>query len=391
METESQIKYPAFLTGLRGIFALYVVFHHCFLELTGRAFSPDLSPGWLTCLSWLDYGEVAVSAFLVVSGFSLLFSVFQSPNLRLRGGFKGYLGRRAKRILPPYYGALFFCLAAICYLPNLDARIGTRSDLSLPDRPISGFISHLFLVHTVIREWKFRFDPPMWSISVEWLLYFLFPLALLPLYRKLGWEAVLFAACAISFLTEHYLPAAQPLSVSLMISFVIGMGAAHFVYGRPRIKWLGVLFLPVTLCILTAEFIARDRNFYSTFDGNFLPALLVAILILLCVKYGKLQAFRRFCESRPCLALGSFSYSLYLIHWPILNAVHNYCFLNGYSGEDTFLCLVGIAAPLSLLAGWGLYFVFERPFLFPNAGLKAYESTQVDVVANLSGPVESIS
>ena len=56
-------------------------------------------------VGWLLYGHVAVSVFIVVSGFSLSIAPVRS-GWQLKGGVPRFLRRRAWRILPTYWAAL---------------------------------------------------------------------------------------------------------------------------------------------------------------------------------------------------------------------------------------------------------------------------------------------
>ncbi len=55
------------LEGVRGLTALYVVVHHCWL-LAFPGFPANTGPGWT---EWLLYGHFGVVVFIVLSGFSL--------------------------------------------------------------------------------------------------------------------------------------------------------------------------------------------------------------------------------------------------------------------------------------------------------------------------------
>ncbi len=110
-----------YLDGLRGLAALYVVMHHAYYGLTAEASLPPLA-AHLTY--WLYLGRSAVDVFIVLSGYCLMLPIIRSG--RLSGGSGGFLRRRARRILPPYYAALGVSLLVIAVLPPLH-------DLSHPD------------------------------------------------------------------------------------------------------------------------------------------------------------------------------------------------------------------------------------------------------------------
>src|SRR5689334_14248080 len=85
----------AFLDGIRGLAALYVVFHHAYLFTRSDRSSAITQELW-------GQGRVAVDIFIVLSGFCLMLPVVQSSVKCVPGGFLKYFLRRAARILPAY-------------------------------------------------------------------------------------------------------------------------------------------------------------------------------------------------------------------------------------------------------------------------------------------------
>ncbi|HVD88699.1 MAG TPA: acyltransferase family protein, partial [Jatrophihabitantaceae bacterium] len=83
------------LDGIRGLAALYVVVHHCWL-VSFHGYPANTGPAWL---GWLVYGHLAVVVFIVLSGFSLAIAPARR-GWRL-GGTVRFAQRRAWRILPP--------------------------------------------------------------------------------------------------------------------------------------------------------------------------------------------------------------------------------------------------------------------------------------------------
>ncbi len=94
-----------YLDGLRGLAALYVVLVH--IDPYIEAELPTL---WFWFAKTLRYGAFAVVIFIVLSGYGLMLSVIRSQSGYVAGGLLGYIKRRSRRILPPYYAALGFCL-----------------------------------------------------------------------------------------------------------------------------------------------------------------------------------------------------------------------------------------------------------------------------------------
>jgi peptidoglycan/LPS O-acetylase OafA/YrhL len=74
----------------------------------------------------------------------------------------------------------------------------------------------------------------------------------------------------------------------------------------------------------------------------------------------------RLLEARWAVALGGFSYSLYLIHSPLISLLH--IWLRNFDPSPTMrmVALMLFATPLLVLAGYLFHLVFEKPFLPPS-------------------------
>ncbi|MCA1596629.1 MAG: acyltransferase family protein, partial [Chloroflexi bacterium] len=120
-----------YLDGIRGLAALFVVFHHVWRQ-SFHAAAPEIPPWWLAFASTLSAGHYGVAVFIVLSGFCLMLPVAKSADGRIPGGVAAYLKRRSRRILPPYYAALAFSLAALAIIPGLRVDNGTVESLYHP-------------------------------------------------------------------------------------------------------------------------------------------------------------------------------------------------------------------------------------------------------------------
>jgi len=119
----------AFADGLRALAALTIAIYHSYLFTghTGQARS-----GLPRAMRVLQLGHLAVPVFIVLSGFVLMLPVARRADGALAGGAAGFLRRRARRILPPYYAALALSLGLIAAAPLLQSRGGTQWDSKLP-------------------------------------------------------------------------------------------------------------------------------------------------------------------------------------------------------------------------------------------------------------------
>ncbi|MBU2669897.1 acyltransferase [Actinoplanes bogorensis] len=343
-------KRVAGLDGLRGLCALYVLLFHCW-AYTFRGFPRYQGPAWL---SWLGFGRLAVVMFLIVSGFSLALAAARN------GWHLGHLGRfarrRAWRILPAYWAALAFSLVIAWTI--------VRQPHSA--EPTSASV----LVYTLLLQDFVAAPTPngaFWSISVEAFLYALLPLLVL-LCRRIGPAAMLavvtLPVVVIGFVVFDGSPPQGDnwLAPHLIPVFAAGVVAAGVAVAAPRVPWAWLSLLaavPVGLLILHQGARWMVGHYYWV-DLAVAPAM---TLLLLAIVSGRPSALVRLLDSRPLRSLGSFSYSLYLIHLPIVVVVTQKLVIPRLGRDVTaFTVATLLAGGLSLAGAWVFAKLFEAPF-----------------------------
>jgi peptidoglycan/LPS O-acetylase OafA/YrhL len=167
-KTATPKQHLGYLDGLRGLAALFVVFHHAYFQVGGQSYIT----GAIGSLSKVfSYGRYPVDLFIVLSGFCLMLPIVKGDGT-LRGGALNFFRRRAWRILPTYYLALLFSWALGASI--ISQPLGYLWGGSVP---VSGksILTHLLLVHDIFGD-NTNINYAFWSIAVEWRIYFLFPL-----------------------------------------------------------------------------------------------------------------------------------------------------------------------------------------------------------------------
>ncbi len=186
-----------YLDGMRGLAALYVVWFHIYLDVINTKAGTVQFPYLLHSIIevFMSHGASSVAIFIVLSGYCLMLPVARSSDGKLRGGIVNYIKRRARRILPPYYAALVLSLLFTALIPaTLMSATGWHWNSGQPAFTLDGILSHLLLLHNLKGKWMFSINPPMWSVSLEWQIYFVFAFLLLPIWRRLGIIPVLVIA-----------------------------------------------------------------------------------------------------------------------------------------------------------------------------------------------------
>lgn len=359
-----------FLDGIRGLSALYVVFFHA----VARFEHADVSRTAWALVSPLLYGEFAVSVFIVLSGYCLMLPVAKRG--ALEGGFRGYLGRRARRILPPYYAALFLSVAIIAVSQILrqsaTGRLGPRAAMLSADN----LLAHIFVVHNLAERWNQSLNPPLWSVATEWHIYFVFPLLLLPIWRRFGLAATVLGGFAAGLAPWVLKPMdydfawARPWYVGL---FALGMAGA--VIGveerrqpvRERVPWgavaLGLGAVLVVLCrFWWKELTKHDSPWAPAVDTLVGLAAVAAIVALACPQGEQIFDLRRLLEAKWAARLGAFSYSLYLVHVPLQDVFYHLLSKLKLSDNAEFAAMLAGGPAVSLVGAYLFYLAVERRF-----------------------------
>jgi len=329
---------------------LLVVIHHAHFEssMTGR-----LS----LATRWLREGHFLVTFFIILSGYCLSLPTVEEG--RLHQGVFSYIRRRAWRLLPAYYAALIGSLILVGTI--MGSPTGRHWDFALPvDRP--AVVSHFFLVHNYELDWLYKINHVFWSIAVEWQIYFAFPI-LLWLNRKAGiWGTtamvVILGLAGFQALdgTRHL--GLTPHYYGMFAMGVLAANLAHsprWAYARDSVSWWTLMALSL---LAMASIHGLYRNDLS--DVPFSVACL-SLLVLLAKEPGRL---RTVLEWPGLVAIGGFSYSLYLVHAPLQHLLVEHGFKRlGFAESFEFPFLLFVGTPLILMFAYGFHRVFERPFL----------------------------
>jgi peptidoglycan/LPS O-acetylase OafA/YrhL len=293
------------LVSVRFLLALWVVLYHVLKPLLAASTSP------LAHLAMA--GPCAVTFFFVLSGFVLTLA-YASPHAStdaspddspVRGGFAPYARARFAR-LAPLYG-----LSLLLVIPlGLAAR-----KHGLVDDPHS--LRSLLLVALALQAWSpadaLRWNPALWSLSVEVFAYALLPLALRATRTwtrntAIAGAAVLAVLAVVPALARLDLAVVRFFPLLRVIDFLAGVCLARaFVAGARLPSWVAAV-----AALLLGVALASDGLPLAIVDGSAPVAFaLVVVLALASVSRGPLASAR-------FVQLGDASYALYALHLPVL-------------------------------------------------------------------------
>jgi peptidoglycan/LPS O-acetylase OafA/YrhL len=260
-------------------------------------------------------------------------------------------------------------------LTVIGRRTGTLWDVPIRvlERP-SALVSHLLLVQNVFGTGLINYV--LWSIAVEWQIYFLFP-ALVYLWSRLGPTTTVGGALLLGFGLRFAgeggrLARAHPQFIGM---FALGMLAAYvarspqpvFVRARAARGWpWGALSCGALVVALVARW-GIDLSI-ARFHFLDLPVGLWASCLLVLSSRAPHNPAQRLFSWRPLAALGTFSYSFYLIHAPLLQVLWQYLLHPTRLGHPAvFGVLVTAGLVVTIAASYVFFRVLEAPFMKQRA------------------------
>ncbi|WP_445185060.1 acyltransferase family protein [Pseudonocardia sp. Cha107L01] len=298
----------------------------------------------------LDGGRTAVSLFFVLSGFVLAYNY---PNLHGRVQRRNFYVARIARIYPMVLLSLLLGAIGTLYAWNRPGILLDWYSLKSPDvrTLLVALCSQIsmttgwFPFASINQPW----NGPAWSISCEVFFYALFPLLILWIgsWSRRSVLAVcgaiwLIQGLWIATLTEYlpynrsgFLIAQFPFTH--LVEFVFGI-AAWRIWSGAALGWkCRAASLIVTLSLLSAlAFSAPFRPVY------WLMSPLFAVLVGLIACGTKARSWRR-CR---ILLLGEASYSLYLIHVPLIRVYQMMGVPRGYWGYVAIVATIVLSVVL---------------------------------------------
>ena len=346
------------LDGIRGLAALYVVVNHVFLRAF-PGYPVDHAPFWA---AWFIYGRFAVVVFIVLSGFSLALSPARH-GWRL-DAVSSFARRRARRILPAYWAALAFSLAVAWLIVPQPGR-GVPNSTSVV---VNGLlVQNIVPAHSP--------NAAFWSMAVEVQLYIAFPVLLLIVRRwgaivMLATVTVVVAAVGIvgphiahldTFVIQSPPDLAALFAAGMLAAGIVGASRARRQWPWPRLALAAAAPVLATVWWQGSVWTLDHLYWVDLALGPAIACLLAGLAT------GRPAALVRLLEARPIRSLGSFSYSLYLTHAPVVAIVCERIVAGRVApGAPTFLVSLALVLPLTIVFARVFATVFEIPFQRPR-------------------------
>jgi peptidoglycan/LPS O-acetylase OafA/YrhL len=365
------------LTALRGIAATVVVILHF-------AYSTLPEAGVIISrhTRFFRDGYLFVDLFFILSGFIMTHVYLDSFATGVnKANYWGYLRARFARIYPLHLFTLAMLFGLELFklsLPNVQA---FTKEFNITALTANLFMLQAFDFNCPPLLWcKSTWNEPAWSISVEFLIYCVFPFLLFALIKtkpKTDWIVYIITLILLLFLirftkgTLEYIigiPSIARCGLECILGIITYKVYQWSKYQHQLNPHLLEIFATVLVLGLMHKWMRR-RVF---FDWVTLPAFSLLIVALATSTQGMIS---RLMNSRPLLYLGTISYSIYMVHWCLIGFLQTFWLYKFHiefgSDFDPNRCLLALVifVPISLLVAALTYHFIEVParnFLKPK-------------------------
>ena len=271
-------------------------------------------------------GEIGVTAFFVLSGYGIYYSLRRMDSSETGINYKNFLLKRFMRIAPQYYLSILFVIL-----------IGNAGYVST--RGIRSIILHLLFAHNLLPGHHGSINGALWTMGVIVQFYLVSPL----LYKGIKKLGIFFGVISIAFtigmkfFAYHYLLPAMGREdlaffsgrqlITALDNFVIGMCIAYIVLNKKKImnnfQAICLSIISIAAVIVVCNF-GRDygihTNNLSGYTWHSLLALALGVEIY-CISNINLK--KHSFVYRRLLHLSKFEYEIYVWHLPIINNLIN--------------------------------------------------------------------
>ncbi len=324
------------IDALKAIAAVLVLLNHFSsygpLAMAAREAFPGLF-GW-----FFEYGRMAVQVFLVIAGF-LAARALSADGQALATSPLPLIWKRYLRLVVPYLAAIGLAIIAAAIADHW------MDDEAIPDRAtLTQWLAHAFLVHSLL-----GFDAlsaGVWYIAIDFQLFALMAILLWAGRIRRVAPALVLAVATGSLFWFNRDAAWDNWAIYFFGSYGLGAAAWWASDRRQMSAWLGVI-ATVAIAALILDFRLRIAL-----------ALAVALLLGFGRRTGFLESWP---EARPLAYLGRISYSLFLVHFPVLLLANGLYAQSGITATGAAIGGLLLALIASIAAAHAFYHWIESP------------------------------
>ena len=304
-------------------------------------------------ISAIASGFIGVDVFFVLSGF-LMASAITSTT---KESIFNFYERRARRVLPAaiIIAILFLITAPILFLPFETQEV--NKSLTAILLLVPNFL--FWLDNSYFDDSSFRPLLHYWSLGVEFQYYLVFPLLLWVFRAKFILFVLLLATTALGsiLLTELSSRTAFFLLPTRIWEFLIGYLAYQILLRnwRPCTTYSDFISLTALASLLGLSFADIPE---AKFPGvyAFTPVILTFIYLVFGLEKTKLLPLGL---DKLLRFLGKFSYSIYLVHFPV---IFYFTYNSFYRWKELSIKSIVYATIVTLILAVCSYYFIEEPF-----------------------------
>jgi peptidoglycan/LPS O-acetylase OafA/YrhL len=350
----------AFLDGIRALMAIIVVMEHIYQALKFSDDPPVLPKMLWNILAMFNVGQAPVVVFICLSGFVLTLPV-------LKGNFelKSFAKKRFQRIYPPYIAGLVFSVVMTLF----GNWVQTESTTTVVS--VGSLLTHTFLIHN-FTKYITSLNGMHWTVAVEVQIYLLFALVWQPLTSRFGRTIpnVLFVVIPMLLTISGY---SLEYEYQLYVTYFTlgGLTAACWTKClaqeryKATVKYISFAGYVILACVI--GIIVTNRGSYASSLQAPID-LFIAIATCLTIlnmsfagetTFKPIHAIKCGLKTPILSRVASYSYSLYLIHYPIVNLICKVA-KDNVANDIVRVALAMCGLPISMAVAMHFASVFEN-------------------------------
>ena len=333
------------ITGLRAIAVLSVLFYHV---------------GWPV----FPGGFVGVDVFLVISGYLITLKIKKEIERTGRFDLPAFYVGRVRRLFPALFAtvAVSFLVACLIFPPSLFQELAGSAVAA-----VLSFSNFFFYGESGYFETSTRLKPLLhtWSLSMEEQFYLIWPVAMIGLMtiRGSGLRLAAVGALSAASLLLSIAAMTDPAKIyyllpyrafELLIGALLTLAETKRGSDRPFVSWIGLL--TGLACIIWPVLAYSKETVFPTYN-----AVLPCIGAALVIYFGHSKAGQIVLGGRLMVYFGLISYSLYLVHWPVI------VFWEYASGSSPTMWGQAVICAISVALAAVSYHLVETPFRLSKA------------------------
>jgi peptidoglycan/LPS O-acetylase OafA/YrhL len=383
LSQQNHLKYDV----MRGAAALIVLFSHTISVFIKRLFPVDVD----AFIVFSTLARHAVLIFFLLSGYLITKSIIS--NVKRNKGFDviSYLSSRITRIYPPLIGSMLIVIACWALIFTFDLpgkfQYGLPTDIFIMRQKFTFEMYDIYLMLTM-QNGMLQTNGPLWSLNIEFIIYIFVMTLTLSFLEK----SKLLTCCYIALTAIIFLHGIKINSHFIFFLLIWALGASVNLFSYlPNIKNTR-FYASFPAAIMWLAFIALIifgfNNWYDLLVTDDAKISQKITQILFCLIYTYVIFISNILDrvkSKMLVTAGSFSYSLYIVHFPILLFIYSLSqnWMMDSLWKSSFIAIVSIVAVIFIAVFFAKYFEGQARFKPAVLTMLSLINRQINKVVSL--------